>query len=87
LYEHPAVKLCCVVGIPDPEAGEIPKAFIVLKEEYVGKISEEDIIEWVKERVAPYKRIRKVEFREELPTSAVGKVLRRLVREEARKTK
>lgn len=82
LYEHPAVKLCCVVGIPDPVAGEIPKAFIVLKDEYVGKVSEEEIIEWFKERVAPYKRIRKVEFRDELPLSAVGKVLRRIVREE-----
>lgn len=85
LYEHPAVKLCCVIGIPDPVAGEIPKAFIVLKDEYIGKISEEEIIEWFKERVAPYKRIRKVEFRKELPVSAVGKVLRRVVREEEQK--
>jgi len=82
LYEHPAVKLCCVVGVPDPVTGEIPKAFVVLKDEYIGKVSEEEIIEWVKERVAPYKRVRKVEFRRELPISAVGKVLRRVVREE-----
>jgi len=82
LYEHPAVKLCAVVGKPDPVAGEIPKAFIVLKPEYEGKVKEEEIIEWVKERVAPYKRIREVEFRRELPLSTVGKVLRRVLREE-----
>ena len=82
LYEHPAVKLCAVVGKPDPVAGEIPKAFIVLKPEYEGKVKEEEIIEWVKERVAPYKRIREVEFRRELPLTTVGKVLRRVLREE-----
>ncbi|RLI30461.1 long-chain fatty acid--CoA ligase [Candidatus Bathyarchaeota archaeon] len=85
LYEHPAVKLCAVVGKPDPVAGEIPKAFIVLKPEYEGKVSEEEIIKWISERVAAYKRIREVEFRKELPVSAVGKVLRRVLRDEERR--
>jgi len=80
LYEHPAVKLCAVVGKPDPVAGEIPKAFIVLKEG--AKATEEEIIKFVKERVAPYKAIREVEFRKELPMTMVGKVLRRVLREE-----
>ena len=80
LYEHPAIKICAVVGKPDPIAGEIPKAFVVLKGGM--KITEEDIIEFVKERVTPYKRIREVEFREELPMTSVGKVLRRALREE-----
>ena len=80
LYEHPAVKLCGVIGKPDPDAGEIPKAFIVLKEGATA--TEEEIINFVKERVAPYKRIQEVEFRKELPMTAVGKVLRRILREE-----
>ena len=83
LYEHPAVKLCAVVGKPDPVAGEIPKAFIVLKEGATA--TEEEIINWVAEKVAPYKRIREVEFRKELPMSMVGKVLRRVLREEESK--
>jgi len=83
LYEHEAVKLCAVVGKPDPTAGEIPKAFVVLKEGY--EPTEElkkEIMEFVNSRVAPYKRIRELEFRKELPISAAGKVLRRVLREE-----
>ncbi|MGB9914799.1 MAG: long-chain-fatty-acid--CoA ligase [Candidatus Bathyarchaeales archaeon] len=80
LYEHPAVRLCAVVGKPDPLVGEIPKAFIVLKDG--AKASETEIIEFVKEKVAPYKMIREVEFRKELPISAAGKVLRRMLQEE-----
>lgn len=80
LYEHPAVKLAAVVGKPDPVSGEIPKAFIVLREGAMA--TEEEIMKFVNERVAPYKAIREVEFRKELPMSLVGKVLRRVLREE-----
>jgi len=80
IYEHPAVKLCAVVGKPDPIAGEIPKAFIVLKDG--ASATEEEIIRFVEGRVAPYKKVREVEFRRELPLSSVGKVLRRVLREE-----
>jgi len=80
LYEHPAVKLCAVVGKPDKKAGEIPKAFVVLKEGATA--TEEEIKKFVKAKVAPYKAIREVEFRTELPMSVVGKVLRRTLREE-----
>lgn len=59
---------------------EIPKAFIVLKEGT--EASEEEIMKFVKERVASYKAIREVEFRKELPMSLVGKVLRRELRKE-----
>ena len=83
LYEHPAVKLCAVVGKPDPVAGEIPKAFVVLKEGATA--TPEELMEFVNKRVAPYKRIREVEIRSELPLSAAGKVLRRVLREEERK--
>ncbi len=80
LYQHPAVKECAVIGKPDPVAGEVPKAFVVLKEGY--SVAHDELIKFVEERVAPYKRLREVEFRESLPKSHVGKVLRRLLREE-----
>jgi long-chain acyl-CoA synthetase len=83
LYEHPAVKLCGVVGKPDAVSGEIPKAFVVLKEGMTA--TEEDIKKFVNERVAPYKAVREVEFRTELPMTLVGKVLRRVLQEEETK--
>jgi long-chain acyl-CoA synthetase len=86
LYEHPAVKLCAVIGKPDPIANEIPKAFVVLKDGATA--TEEDIKKFVNEKVAPYKAIRELEFRKELPMTLVGKVLRRVLQEEERqKTK
>jgi long-chain acyl-CoA synthetase len=80
LYEHPAVKLCGVIGKPDPVAGEIPKAFVVLKEGTTA--TKKEIKDFVNARVAPYKAIRELEFRTELPMTLVGKVLRRELLEE-----
>ncbi len=77
LYEHPAVKLCAVVGKPDSLAGEVPKAYVVRKEGATA--SEEEIMAFVNEKVAPYKAIREVEFRKELPISSAGKVLKRML--------
>jgi long-chain acyl-CoA synthetase len=85
LYRHPAVKEVAVIGTIDPYRGETPKAFVVLKSEYKGKVKEEEIIEWSKENMAAYKRPRIVEFREELPKSAAGKILRRILKEEDKK--
>jgi long-chain acyl-CoA synthetase len=82
LYEHPAVKLCAVVGKPRPMVGEVPKAFIVLKEG--AEATEAEVMAFVKEKVAPYKAVREVEFRQELPISAAGKVLRRALQDEER---
>ena len=82
LYEHPAVKLCAVVGKPSPVVGEVPKAFVVLKEG--AEATEMELMEFVKEKVAPYKAVREVEFRQQLPISAAGKVLRRALQEEER---
>lgn len=80
LYEIPNVKLCAVIGKPDPIAGEIPKAFIVLKEG--SKTTEKEIMDFVNKKVASYKAIREVEYRETLPLSTVGKILKRALREE-----
>jgi long-chain acyl-CoA synthetase len=80
LYEHPAVRLCAIVGKPDLGTGEIPKAFIVLREGSVA--TEKELTEFVNAKVAPYKAIREVEFRKELPLSSSGKVMRRNLRNE-----
>ena len=83
LYEHPAVKLCAVVGKPAPVVGEVPKAFVVLKDGATA--TEAEIMAFVKEKVAPYKVVREAEFRQELPISAAGKVLRRALQEEEKR--
>ncbi len=85
LYEHPAVAEAAVIGVPDPYRGETVKAFIELKPGWKGKVSEEEIIKFCKERLAAYKVPKLVEFRDELPKSLVGKVLRRVLREEEMK--
>jgi long-chain acyl-CoA synthetase len=78
LYEHPAVKLCAVVGKPDPVAGEVPVAFVVLKDG--AAVSSEELLAFVNGKVAFYKALKTVEFRKELPISGAGKVLRRELR-------
>ena len=79
LYEHPAVKECAVVGKPDALAGEVPKAYVVLKEG--SALIDGELIEFCAQRVAPYKKIREVELIEEIPKTPVGKVLRRVLRD------
>jgi long-chain acyl-CoA synthetase len=86
LYRHPAVKETAVIGVSDPYRGETPKAYIILKEEYAGKIGEEEILEWCKENISAYKRPRIVEFRRELPKSAAGKLLKRVLVQEETET-
>ncbi|KGQ21397.2 long-chain-fatty-acid--CoA ligase [Thermus filiformis] len=77
LYQHPAVQEAAVVGVPDPYRGETVAAFIVLKDEYKDKVTREDIEKFCRENLAAYKVPRIIEFRESLPKSAVGKVLKR----------
>ena len=83
LYGHPAVRLAAVVGQPDAYRGEVVKACVVLKDEHRGRVSEAEIVAFCKERLTGYKVPRIVEFRDELPVSATGKMLRRVLRDEA----
>lgn len=86
LYQHPSVKEVAVVGVPDAYRGETVKAFVVLKQDERGRVGEEDLISFCRERMAAYKYPRSIEFREEIPKSAAGKILRReLKMEEMRK--
>jgi long-chain acyl-CoA synthetase len=80
LFEHPKVIEAAVIGVPDERRGETVKAFVVLKEGETA--SEEDIISFCRERMAAYRVPRYIEFRDELPKSPIGKVLRRELREE-----
>lgn len=78
LMTHPAVSLCAVVGVPSDEHGEEVKAYIVLKQS--AEVSETEIVEWCKANMASYKYPRFVEFRETLPMTATGKILKRELR-------
>ncbi|MCJ7663577.1 MAG: AMP-binding protein [Desulfobacterales bacterium] len=82
LCQHPQIKTAGVVGVPDPKAGSLIKAYVVLESEARGKISEEEIIDFCKQNLAYYKVPKIIEFRGELPKTDVGKVSRRELREE-----
>jgi long-chain acyl-CoA synthetase len=80
LYEHPSVQEAVVIGVPDAYRGEDVKAYVVLK---AGKTAtEEEIIIYCKQNLSAYKVPRQVEFREQLPKTGVGKILRRALRDE-----
>jgi acyl-CoA synthetase (AMP-forming)/AMP-acid ligase II len=79
LLKHDAVADCAVIGVPDQEAGEIPKAYIVKKKGYEN-ITAKDIMDFVSKHVNPQKRVRLIEFTHEIPKTATGKILRRFLR-------
>jgi long-chain acyl-CoA synthetase len=82
LYSHPQVKAAGVIGVADPAVGQRIKAIVVLQGDARGKVSEEEIKAYCRERLAEYKVPQVVEFRGELPKTDVGKVSRRELREE-----
>jgi long-chain acyl-CoA synthetase len=84
LQEHPAVIASCVVGVNDPKVGQRIKAFVVLKEDIKG-ITGYDLIKWCRERIVSYKVPQYIEFRDMLPKSKVGKLLRREIRDEEKR--
>ncbi len=84
LQDHEAVIGACAIGVPDPRVGERIKVMVVLKEDTRG-VGATDLIKWCRERLAPYKVPQYIEFRDMLPKSKVGKLLRREVRDEERR--
>jgi len=80
LYHNPKIKEAAVIGIADAHKGEVPKGFVVLKEGE--NASEHEIIHYLRERLAPYKIPKYIEFRQSLPKNSTGKILKRLLQDE-----
>jgi long-chain acyl-CoA synthetase len=85
LYQHPKIQEACILGVPDAYRGETVKAFVVLREKE--RATTEEIIEFCQKNMAKYKVPTQIEFRKELPKSHVGKVLRKILREEEERNK
>ncbi|MFX0095017.1 MAG: long-chain fatty acid--CoA ligase, partial [Candidatus Hodarchaeota archaeon] len=79
LFQHPAIKEAAVVGTPDEYRGETVKAFVILKEGH--SLTQEELYEFCRGKIAKYKIPRELEIRETLPLTAVGKVFRKQLRD------
>ncbi len=84
LFQHSNVVNCTVIGVPDPMVGEYPKAFVVKHPEK--DVDKEALMTYVNKQVAPYKKLRDIEFIKEIPVSAAGKVLKRELRDRERES-
>ena len=81
MYRHPAIQECCIIAAPDTRRGETVKAVVVLKRDYAGKVTGEDILGWAHEQMSAYKAPRLIEFRDALPRTASGKLMWRALQE------
>lgn len=81
LMEHPAVMETAIIGVLDEEAGEIPKAFVVLRADFSHSVTDEELIIYVNGKLTGYKKLHEVEFVESLPKIPSGKILRRELKE------
>jgi acyl-coenzyme A synthetase/AMP-(fatty) acid ligase len=79
---HPKVLDVAVIGIPHPTAGEAPKAFVVAD----GPVDANELLAWTAARVASYKKVREIEFIDQVPKSPTGKILHRVLKEAAAKS-
>jgi len=86
MYRHPAIAEAAVIGVPHPYRGEDPVAFVVLKPEGRGTVSEDQLVQWCRQEMAVYKAPRVIRFVDTLPKTATGKILRRMLREAASAT-
>jgi len=82
LFEHEGVADCAVIGKPDPEAGEVPKAFVVRKDP---ALTVDALMTWARGRLAAYKALQEIQFVDAIPKTASGKILRRVLKDEERK--
>lgn len=80
MLSHPAIKQCAAIGVPDDKRGETVKLVVVPHPDYKDRTTEQDLIDWARENMAAYKYPRMVEFRDSLPATGAGKVLRRLLK-------
>jgi len=83
LYQNPKIKEAAVIGIPDMHKGEVPKGFVVLKDNELA--AEHEIIQYLRERLAPYKIPKYIEFRASLPKNTTGKILKRILEDEEKR--
>ena len=85
MYQNTKMKEAAVIGIEDVHKGEVPKAFVVLKDGE--KATEQEVIHYLRERLAGYKIPKQVEFRNALPKNTTGKILKRVLTDEEKRRK